>query len=474
MTTVGESDRFDPVEQDAFDAAAAVFAVAAAEARGEAATAYLELTEHGIAQAFADRYSGRFLYDCSRGRWYVWDGSRWAEDATGRHFELLRQLAREASEAVPAGQRRTARKAATVAGAERFARTDPVFSRSGEGWDKDTLLLACPGATVDLRAGRATAPDPAHEITKLAAVAPREGACPRWHRFLLQVTGGDEELVRFLQVWVGYLLTGETREHKLVFIYGPGGNGKSVFANVVSRLLGDYAVSAAMDTFVAARGERHPTDLAMLRGARLVVASETEEGRAWAESRIKAITGGDPITARFMRGDFFTFQPAFKLMLIGNHQPVLRNVDAAVRRRFLILPMTRTPERPDPDLEAKLWEEAPEIFAWAIRGAQEWLEEGLPLPDAIAAATTEYFDEQDLFGAWFDQCCAVGRAADFETASALFASWRMFAENAGERPGTAKGLGARLRKMGLTNGPQRVNGETVKVWRGVRLRGSMQ
>lgn len=432
---------------------------------------YLELTEHGIARGFADRFAGRFLFDHARGRWYVWDGSRWAEDTTARHFEVMRQLAQEASEAVPAGQRRTARKAATVSGAERFARGDPAFARSGENWDRDPLLLGCPGFTIDLSTGEGYAPNPGDEITKITGVAPREGDCPRWRAFLLEAVGGDDEVLRFLQVWVGYLLTGETHEHVLLFIYGPGGNGKSVFASVVSRILGDYAVTAPMDTFTAARGERHPTDLAMLRGARSVTASETEEGRAWAESRIKAITGGDPITARFMRGDFFTFDPAFKLMLIGNHQPVLRNVDAAVRRRFLMLPMTKTPERPDPDLEDKLWQEAPQILAWAIRGAREWLEEGLPRPEAITAATDEYFDDQDLFGAWLDQCCEVGRFTDFETAANLFASWRTFAENAGERPGTAKSLGARLRKAGLNRSAQRTGDKVAKVWRGIALKG---
>jgi putative DNA primase/helicase len=313
-------------------------------------------------------------------------------------------------------------------------------------------------------------PDPAEAITKQAGVMPLPGRCPRWHAFLLDVTGGDEELVRFLQVWCGYLLTGSTREHVLLFIFGPGGNGKSVFANVISRILGDYAVTASMDTFVAARGERHPTDLAMLRGARLVTASETEEGRAWAESRIKSITGGDPITARFMRGDFFTYAPAFKLMLIGNHQPVLRNVDAAVRRRFLILPFTKTPARPDPDLEAKLWEEAPQILAWAIRGAMEWLEEGLPRPAALVAATEDYFADQDLFGSWLEQACEVGAFSGHETAADLFASWRAFAEAAGERAGTSKGLGNRLRRLGLERGLQRSGDKVAKVWRGIRLR----
>ncbi len=133
----------------------------------------------------------------------------------------------------------------------------------------------------------------------------------------------------------------------MVFIHGGGGEGKTTLVNTICGALADYATIAAMDTFISTHGDRHPADLAMLRGARLVSASETEQGRAWAESRIKQLTGGDPITARFMRQDFFTFTPTFKLLILGNHRPVLRNVDEAARRRFNIVPFTRKPPVPD-------------------------------------------------------------------------------------------------------------------------------
>jgi putative DNA primase/helicase len=137
---------------------------------------------------------------------------------------------------------------------------------------------------------------------------------------------------------------------------------------------------AAMDTFTASRGDKHPTDLAMLRGARLVTASETEEGKAWAEARIKSLTGGDDFSARFMRQDFFEFKPAFKLCIIGNHKPVLQNVDDAARRRFNNIPFTRMPENPDRELEAKLMKEAPGILRWMIEGCLDWKRNGLMRP----------------------------------------------------------------------------------------------
>ena len=174
--------------------------------------------------------------------------------------------------------------------------------------------------------------------------------CPRWRAFISEVTCGDAEVSRFLQQWCGYSLTGDTSEQALFFGCGPGGNGKGVFLNTVSRIIGDYAVAAAMDTFTESDFPKHSTELAMLRGARLVTASETEEGRAWAESRIKQMTGGDPITARFMRKDNFTYTPQFKLTIVGNHSPSLRNVDEAMRRRLRIIPFqySRPEARPAP------------------------------------------------------------------------------------------------------------------------------
>ena len=156
-------------------------------------------------------------------------------------------------------------------------------------------MLGTPGGTVDLRTGELRDSERSDGITKTVAAAPDGGACPQWLKFLEETTGADQDLIRFLQQWCGYCLTGVTREHALVFVYGPGGNGKTVFLNVVTTIMRDYATTAAMDTFTASHSDKHPTDLAMLRGARLVTASETEEGRAWAEAKIKQMTGGDRI-----------------------------------------------------------------------------------------------------------------------------------------------------------------------------------
>ena len=239
-------------------------------------------------------------------------------------------------------------KAATAAAVERFAQADRAFAVTSAIWDRDPMLLGTPGGVVDLRTGELRPAAQGDFITKLTAVAPAETAdCPLWLQFLKEATGDDEKLIRFLQQWAGYCLTGDTREHALLFVYGPGGNGKSVWLNTIAGILADYAKNAAMETFTASQNDRHPTDLAMLKGARMVCASETEEGRAWAEVRIKQLTGGDTISARFMRQDFFEFRPQFKLTVIGNHKPLLRNVDDAAKRRFNVVPFTRKPAKPD-------------------------------------------------------------------------------------------------------------------------------
>ena len=181
--------------------------------------------------------------------------------------------------------------------------------------------------------------------------------CPRWLQFLEEATGGDVELVRFLRQLVGYCLTGVTTEQVLAFIHGLGGNGKSVFVNTVQKILGEYARVAAIETFTSSHNDRHPEELARLASARMVTASETDSGRRWAEGRVKMITGGDTINARFMHANSFEFTPQFKLVILGNHAPVITNLDDALRRRFLIVPFTRKPAMPDPNLEAALTKE---------------------------------------------------------------------------------------------------------------------
>lgn len=189
------------------------------------------------------------------------------------------------------------------------------------------------------------------------------------------------------------------------------------------------------------KSERHPIDLAHLRGARLVTASETEEGRPWAESRIKVLTGGDKIAARFMRGDFFEFVPIFKLIIVGNHTPGLRSVDEAVRRRLHIIPFSVTipPAERDPQLLEKLKAEWPGILSWMIQGRLEWQARGLQPPEVVKKATASYLEAQDVIANWIDERCTPDPQA-WEPTAKLFASWSRWATQAGEPVGSKKNL----------------------------------
>jgi putative DNA primase/helicase len=405
---------------------------------GGGAVAADALTEDAAALAFVSKRGDDIKYCHSTRSWFCWDGSRWQQDKKGLTFQLARELTRETSLLLNSRSRVVAGRAAFVSGLEKFAKTDQAVSVTIDHWDANPYFLGTPTGTVDLQNGELRAARREDAITKVTAVGPSSKGCPRWMAFLYEATGGDAELIRFLQQWCGYCLTGVTREHALVFIHGLGGNGKRVFLNVVCFILHEYASSAAMDTFTASRSDKHPTELAMLRGARLVTASETEEGRSWAEARIKQMTGGDRITARFMRQNFFAYSPQFKLIIAGNHKPILRNIDEAARRRFLIVPFNRQPAVPDQQLEEKLKGEREGILRWMIDGCLDWQENGLIKPSIVRSATDEYFSDQDVFAHWLaERCvCEIGNAEKSEASSRLFKSWKEYAFDAGYRPGS--------------------------------------
>jgi putative DNA primase/helicase len=305
-------------------------------------------------------------------------------------------------------------------------------------------------ATFNLRTGESHAPRPSDYITKKSACpcAPAGTPHPVWTAFLERVAP-DAQLRAFLQRFIGYSLTGSTAEHKFVFAYGTGANGKGTFINTIAAIMGDYATVADVGTFIASNTERHPTDVAKLHGYRLVVAQETEKGRRWDETKIKTMTGGDKMTARFMRCDFFDFVPKFKLWIVGNHKPRLDNVDEAMRRRMLLVPFTVQipPEERDTELP-KLRAEWPAILQWAIDGCMEWQRIGLAPPKIVTDATDEYFDDQDIIKQWLEDCTQDGGPYAFTTTGELFTSWREWCVERNLAPGTGNAFSDALADRG--------------------------
>jgi putative DNA primase/helicase len=288
-----------------------------------------EFSDDALSLTFADRHLDELRYVAKWGQWFRYDGTCWREDTTLHVFDLSREDCRGAAASIGEGEwalKKTLTSAKTIAAVERLAKTDQRLATTVDKWDANPLLLNTPGAVVDLRTGSLRAPSPYDYMTKMTAVAPG-GDCPTWERFLARITNDDADLIGFMQRVLGYSLTGLTTEHALFFAYGTGANGKSVLIDTVANILADYHKTAGMETFTASPFDRHTTELARLRGARLVSAVETEKGRSWAEARIKTLTGGDKITARFMRQDDFEFAPQFKLFVAGNHKPSLKSVD---------------------------------------------------------------------------------------------------------------------------------------------------
>lgn len=390
----------------------------------------LDLSQDALALELGARgWDKGAKYVATWGKWLFWDGVCWRIDDAREDMtkvrEFLRQRADEVvawstqkAEALGGGDRekllawgkteaKSLRHKSTVASVEFLAQSNDASRARAVDFDADLMLLGTPGGTVDLHTGDLRAARQSDMITKLTAVAPAErGVRPdRWLSFLKEIFAGDQVLIDFMQRAAGYALTGRTDEHKLLFLYGTGRNGKSVFLNTLFWVWQDYARKAAAETFLNSSVERHSTDVAGLNGARLVVGSELPRGKTWDESVIKDLTGGDKMTARFMRQDFFDFDPQLTLMIAGNTQPSFRGVDEAIRSRVVMVPFTVTipPEARDTGLRDKLKAEGPAILRWCIEGADMWQRRGLDVPEKVTAASAEYFDSEDTIGQFIDQ-----------------------------------------------------------------------
>ena len=324
-------------------------------------------------------------------------------------------------------------------------------------------------ATMNLRTGESYPPRREDYITKISGTSCARPGTPHplWSAFLERIAP-DPELRAFLQRFVGYAMTGDTSEHKFVFAYGTGANGKSTFINTIMAIFGDYATVADVGTFIAAAQERHPTDVAKLHGYRLVVAQETREGRHWDEAKLKAMTGGDKLTARFMRCDYFDFVPKFKLWIVGNHKPRLTNVDEAMRRRMLLVPfLVQIPvEERDPQLFEKLKPEGPAIMRWCTDGCLEWQRIGLAPPKIVTDATDDYFDDQDVIGQWLEERTTDGGLHAFTALNQLFASWKSWCDERGLQAGGSQGVSDALADRGFVR--RKTNG--VRGFRGLILK----
>jgi putative DNA primase/helicase len=434
------------------------------------------LNDVGNALRIKARHGRDLRYCHPWGCWLAWMGSHWQRDDIGyaEHCakETLRQLAADLAEMEDDQARKQLARhiarsedAQRIRGAVFLLRSDlPVVP---DQFDADPWVLNCANGTIDLRTGGLRPHSRRDLITKMSPVAYDPDAIPlRWITFLEEILP-DPAVRSFVQRLCGYSLTGVTSEQVLTIFYGGGANGKSTFNETLLRILGDYAQTAPAETFLDRR-DGIPNDVARLRGARFVSASELGEGRRLNEALVKRMTGGDTIVARFMRAEWFEFTPTFKAVLVTNHRPEIRGTDEAIWRRIRLVPFTVTipAERRDPELPAKLESEAAGVLAWAVEGCLDWQRNGLGAPEAVTAATADYRGDMDVLGGFLEDCCRIGDGLRAK-ASELYTRYGYWCTTNGETNGlSAKAFGLRLAERGFTS--HRGTGGT-REWLGLTL-----
>lgn len=398
------------------------------------------LTQAGAAERFARLHGDDLRFDHRRKRWLIWRGHRWMPDGdagvTRYALDFTRNWQREALD-IPDGKLREATLRLAI-GLERrdrltallgLARDLRPIADSGDRWDADPWLLGVPNGVLDLRTGVLRAGRREDRITMCAAVPYLAAArCDRFERFVLEVFGGDSDLVGFVRRAIGYSLTGDTSEQCLFFAYGTGSNGKGTLMNTVRRdVLGDYGHALAFSTL---EHDQRPgaasNELAALLGRRMVVSSEASEGRRLDEGRLKWLTGGDPVRARFLYQESFEFCVTSKFWLAANHKPIVRDDSHGFWRRIRLTPFQQSFDI-DPHLSAMLTAEATGILAWAVRGCLEWQDVGLCAPEVVLQATAEYRRDSDVIAAFIEDAVELDGESEVGAAD-LYTHYRAWAQ----------------------------------------------
>lgn len=405
----------------------------------------------GNAQRFVDLFGDKVRYCYTDKRWLWYDGRKWCTDMTGAVKRLADKAVACMSAELKVYEQTDADEGTDMAKAfEKHMKS----SRSNKSknamlnevmhhvpvlpaqMDRFKTVLNTPGGVIDLRSGGISPHDPMTYLTKMTAVEYSENAdCPRWLAFLDDIFRKDKDLIRYVQKAVGYSLTGSTTEQCAFFLYGTGRNGKSTFIDVIRDIFGDYAANIQPETIMVRSNQSTAinSDIARLKGARLVTSVEPNEGVRINEGLLKQLTGDDTVTARKLYGDEFEFKPEFKLWMATNHKPVIRGTDTGIWRRIHMIPFTCViPEgKVDRRLKYKLSAELTGIFRWAVEGCLLWQKEGLKMPRAVLEEVREYRREMDVISAFVEDKCTVGKGLSVQS-SALYAAYLRWADSGNE------------------------------------------
>lgn len=411
--------------------------------------------ESGLTERFAQRYANQFRYVSDLGKWHVWDGTRWKKDIRNAVTAAAMEMCSEIGAVVRASKAfdndkariRWARyfeSARIIEATVRLASKSPALVLTSDQLDADDFLFNTADGTVDLRTGVMRPHNPRDLITKLAGASLADIPCPVFEKFLDDITCGDSELAEYLQTALGACLSGAVNDHWLMFWYGEGRNGKNTLGDTVMKLMGEYAKVVPTQTLMTDRhSNRHPTEIANLRGVRLAVSSEVSAGQYWDDSKLNSLTGDTMLSARSMRTDHFEFPRTHKHLIYGNNQPRLRIVNPAISERMHIVPFratfTAALGNEDRKMPKKLLCEGAGILQWLVDGHLRWRKEGLRRCKAVGTATGEYLKSQSTVEMWVDQCLVIvkddGRSASqWMKGDDLYMDYRRWKERNGEFP----------------------------------------
>ncbi|MFH8939494.1 DNA primase family protein [Streptomyces griseosporeus] len=444
------------------------------------------LTDRGNAKLFVKLYARDYRHVPGIG-WYRWDSTRWQIDEDDTVLWAAGDLAENIATHDPRGVFTTTalskhrRRSMSTTGIKAMltqAKSAPGMVLNAATLDADPYALCTPDGIVDLRTGLVKAPDPNKDFhSRSTAVGSQPQPTPRWHKFLTDTFGDDaegREMIDYLQLLLGYSVTGDVGAQILPFLFGTGKNGKSVLLDVLMKLLGDYADAAPPGFLMAKPYEGHPTDLAELHGRRVIVCSEVKPDDKFDEARVKLLTGGDRIKARRMRQDFFSFEPTHKLWLLGNHRPEVGTGGFAFWRRMRLIPFERVvPDHRKIDNLADLLvtEEGPGILSWLIDGARRYLngDRDLTGPQRVRIATTAYAETEDHTGRFYEECCVLGPDLRAEQ-TALYAAYKTWCQNEGVPAMSSRAFAARTRELvGLASPKEMILSNQRKHYPGIGL-----